>query len=251
VTRMKRLILTLRRFTPLYRRSVGRVVHRLFQLDLIEKTDNFSNVRWLGAPVWQNVLDLWVIQEAIGEIRPSLLIECGTNRGGSALFYANLFDLIGDGRVITIDIERMHELDHPRIEFIEGSSTDRSVVDHVRQAAAGVEGPVMVILDSDHRESHVAAELEAYAPLVTPGSLLHVQDGVIDELMIFRHERPGPLRAIESFLKTHPDFVWEPERSERFLITHHPKGWLRRRDESAASKPVADPGSRSSAPKCT
>jgi cephalosporin hydroxylase len=244
VSPVKTLILRLRRLTPLYRRTVGRVVERLFQLDLIEKTDNFSNVRWLGAPVWQNVLDLWLIQEAIEEIRPSLLIECGTNRGGSALFYANLFDLIGSGRVITIDVERMHELDHPRVEFIEGSSTDPSVIDRVREAAAEAEGPVMVILDSDHREAHVAAELEAYAPVVTPGSLLHVQDGVIDQLTIFRHERPGPLQAIERFLERHSEFVWERERSEKFVITHHPKGWLRRRSESVGSPSVTHAGGR-------
>lgn len=110
---MKRVLFTVRRFAPLYRRTVGKVIHRLFQIDLIEKTDNFADVKWLGRPIWQNVLDLWIIQEAISELRPALLIECGTNRGGSAFFYANLFDLMDHGRVITIDIERMHDLNHP------------------------------------------------------------------------------------------------------------------------------------------
>ena len=31
---------------------------------------------------WQNVFDLWVMQETIAEHKPALLIECGTNRGG-------------------------------------------------------------------------------------------------------------------------------------------------------------------------
>jgi len=216
----------------LYRRTAGRIVHRLFHLDLIEKTDNFFNVRWLGMPVWQNVLDLWVIQETISEVRPALLIECGTNRGGSALFYAHLFDLMDHGRVITIDVERMHHLDHPRIEFIEGNSTETATVERVRSAADQIDGPVMVILDSDHSESHVAAELEAYSPFVTVGSLLHVQDGVIDQLTVFCLDRPGPLPAIKSFLARHPEFRWERERSERFLITHHPMGWLRRIESS-------------------
>lgn len=225
---MKAVILQLRRFVPLYRRTVGAIVQRLFQLDLIEKTDNFSNVTWLGAPVWQNVLDLWVTQEAISEVRPSLLIECGTNRGGSSLFYAHLFDLLGHGRVITIDIERLHTLDHPRIDYIEGSSTDPEVVALVRAAVEQSEGAVMVILDSDHSEAHVAAELKAYADFVTPGSLLHVQDGIIDKLTIMRHERPGPLPAIQRFVEANADFTCDRERSEKFLITHHPMGWLRR-----------------------
>ena len=50
------------------------------------------------------MLDLWTIQETISEVRPALLIETGTHRGGSALFYAQLMDLLGTGRVLTIDI---------------------------------------------------------------------------------------------------------------------------------------------------
>ncbi len=234
---LQTLLIRLRRLTPLYRRTLGRLVHRLFHLDLIEKTDNFSDVRWLGQPVWQNVLDLWSIQEVIAEVRPALLIECGTNRGGSSLFYAQLFDLMDHGRIITIDIERLHDLSHPRVEYIVGSSTAPNVVERVRAAAAQVDGPIMVILDSDHAEAHVAGELEAYASLVTPGSYCMVQDGVIDKVTIFRHGRPGPLPAIEKYLARHPEFVWDTERTERFLITLHPKGWLRRVGVPATPQP--------------
>jgi cephalosporin hydroxylase len=209
---------------PTAKRAIAQVYHQ----DLVTQTDNFATIKWLDQPIWQNVLDLWTIQETISEIKPSLLIETGTNRAGSALFYAHLFDLIGDGRVLTVDVEKMHEVSHPRIEFVIGSSTDPAVVARARAAAAGVDGPVMVILDSDHSEPHVTAELEALAPLVTPGSLLLVQDGVIDQFPMFRHGRPGPLPAIEKFLDRHPEFSWDRARTERFLITHHPKGWLRR-----------------------
>ncbi len=49
---LQTLLIRLRRLTPLYRRTLGRLVHRLFHLDLIEKTDNFGDVTWLGQPVW-------------------------------------------------------------------------------------------------------------------------------------------------------------------------------------------------------
>lgn len=207
------------------RRPVG----RLFLNDLIARTGNFGGTTWLGAPIWQNVLDLWTIQETIAEIRPALLIETGTNRGGSALFYAQLMDLMDHGRVITIDVERLHDLDHPRIEFLQGSSTDPMIVEHVRTAAADAGGAVMVILDADHARNHVAAELESYASLVTPGSLLLSQDGVIDQLWLFSDSRPGPLQANRDFLARHPEFEYDRERNERFIVTHHPYGWLRRR----------------------
>lgn len=206
-----------------------RFVARRFHKELIARTGNFATVRWLGQPIWQNVLDLWTIQETIAEVRPALLVETGTNRGGSALFYAHLMDLLGgEGRVITIDVERLHELDHPRVEFLLGSSTDDAVVARVREAAAAADGPVMVILDALHDRNHVARELELYAPLVTPGSYLLSQDGIIDEIGFFADSRPGPLPANRDFLARHPEFEHDRERNERFGLTHHPLGWMRR-----------------------
>jgi cephalosporin hydroxylase len=224
-----------------YRGPVRRLVNYLFLTDLIESTDDFSNVSWLGKPVWQDVMDLWTIQETIHELKPSLLVETGTNQGGSSWFYAQLFDLLDHGKVITSDIERMHDLHHPRVEYLIGSSTSPEIVDVVRTAAEAATGPVMVILDSDHSRDHVAAELEVYAPLVTPGSYLLVQDGSTDTLGIFRSGRPGPLPAIEDFLRRHPEFEIDQLRCNRFLITHHPNGWLRRQ-----SSWPSGPGSQAS-----
>lgn len=212
-----------------YKAVVCPAVSRMFFEQLVSKTGNFSGIIWLGKPIWQNILDLWVIQETIWEVQPELLIECGTYRGGSAYYYAQLFDLMGKGKIITIDIEKMHDLTHPRIEFIIGSSLSDFVVDKVRETISSVHGPVMVILDSDHSTSHVSKELELYAPFVTPNSFILAQDGIIDVLPIFRSGRPGPLPAIKDFLKRHPEFEVDIERSQRFLISHHPMGWLRRR----------------------
>ena len=216
-----------------YRRFFRSTVHSLFFRDLIATTGNFYSTSWLGHPIWQNVLDLWTIQETIASVRPSLLIECGTNRGGSSIFFANLFDLMGEGKIVTVDVERLHNLSHPRITYLIGSSTSKEVFEVVEKMAAMSTGPVMVILDSDHSRDHVREELKRYAPLVTPGSYCLVQDGVIDTLPTFRKARPGPLPAIEDFLTSTVDFELDLERCERFLITHHPKGWLRRKSHSA------------------
>jgi len=217
-----------------YRRFLSPAVHKLFFRELIGKTQNFGTVTWLGHPIWQNVLDLWTIQETIAEVKPSLLIECGTNRGGSSLFYAQLFDLMGsDAQIITIDVERLHNLSHPRITYLIGSSTDPQIVETVRQRAATTKGPVLVILDSDHSARHVRQELDVYTPFVTLGSYCLCQDGVIDTVRGFEGGRPGPLRAIEDFLRQTREFEIDKQRNERFLITHHPKGWLKRTSRSS------------------
>ena len=214
---------------PIYERTLAGTVRKLFFTDLVRHTNYFHNIRWLGNQVFQNVLDLWTTADAIAEVRPALIIESGTYQGGSALFYASLFDLLGHGHVITIDVQTRHDHKHPRVEFWIGDSTSDAIVDQARTAAQQKSGAVMVILDSDHAKAHVKREMEAYAPLVTPGSYMLVQDGVIDVLGIFRHQRPGPLQAIREFLPDHDEFEVDDERCNRFLITHHPSGWLRRR----------------------
>lgn len=219
--------------------AIRRAVARKFFKYLVSKTRNFSHTTWLGRPIWQNLFDIQTIQETIVELQPALIIECGTNLGGSSMYYAHLFDLLaaekrlkpGRGRIVTIDIEKMHDLSHPRITYLIGSSTAPEIFAQVKAMAdaAAAAGPIMVILDSDHSMHHVRAELELYAPLVTPGSFCLVQDGVIDVLPNFAGGRPGPLPAIHDYLKTHPEFEIDRERCDRYLITHHPDGWLRRK----------------------
>lgn len=215
--------------TPLYKSTLSPLISKLFHMQLVGETKNFSTCKWLGQPVWQNTFDLWTIQEAIWEIQPELLIECGTNAGGSAYFYARLFDLIGKGRIVTIDIEKMHDISHPRIDFLIGSSISEDIINQVREKVAQTRGPIMVILDSDHSASHVWQEMELYAPFVSPNSFMLVQDGCIDTLPIFKNGRPGPLVAIRKFIANHREFEIDKEQGRRFLISSHPDGWLRRK----------------------
>ena len=132
-----------------------------------------SRASWLGVPTWKLPSDMWVYQEILAETHPELVIETGTQYGGSALFYACVFDLLGSGEVVTIDIDTsaVHEdvRAHPRVSVIEGSSTDTGVVASVRERAAGRR--TMLILDSDHQQAHVAEELRMWSDVVSPGCI--------------------------------------------------------------------------------
>jgi cephalosporin hydroxylase len=194
--------------------------------DVLYLSDAWIKATWLGAQALKNPLDLWVYQEIVFDTRPELIVETGTYRGGSALYFASLCDLMDRGEVISIDVEPLREdyPSHPRITYLGGrSSTDPRVVDEVRARANGK--PTLVILDSDHSKSHVEAELAVYAPLVPVGGYVIVEDSNIG--VIRKDLMPGPLQAIETFLASTDEFEIDRER-EKFLITFNPSGYLRR-----------------------
>ncbi|MEJ7582542.1 MAG: CmcI family methyltransferase [Acidimicrobiales bacterium] len=206
-----------------------RWLRRMGLYGLIHRTHNFGGVTWLGQPIWQNPLDAWAVQETIVEDQVDLVIECGTNRGGSAYYMASLFDLLGRGHVITIDVQVMTDLHHPRIDFVTGSSVDPDILESVRARADELNATcIMVLLDSDHAGPHVLRELQLYSEFVAVGGHILAQDGCIDELRIMRADRPGPLWAIRRFVKEDPHFEIDVERSQRYLFSHSPSGWLRR-----------------------
>jgi cephalosporin hydroxylase len=189
------------------------------------------NLSWFGHLILKCPLDLWIYQELIVRSRPDVVIECGTCAGGSALFLAMVMDQIGHGEVITIDIEERPGLpQHPRLTYLTGSSTDPLIVAQVKQRVGN--SRVMAILDSDHREPHVLNELTIYSELVHPGDYLIVEDTNINGHPTFPEFGPGPMEAVEKFLAHTDDFVVD-ERCERFLMTLHPRGYLRRREQPA------------------
>jgi cephalosporin hydroxylase len=194
--------------------------------DVFYASDAWTRATWLGVQALKNPLDLWVYQEILFETRPELIVETGTYRGGSAVFLASICDLLGAGEVVSIDIEPLRDdyPDHPRITYLGGrSSTDPGVLEEVRTKAAG--RSALVVLDSDHSQAHVEAELRAYAPIVPIGCYLIVEDSNIGQIR--KDLMPGPLQAIETFLAENDTFEVDRER-EKFLITFNPSGYVRR-----------------------
>ena len=85
----------------------------------------------------------------------------------------------------------------------------------------------MVILDSAHTKAHVLAEMRAYAPMVTVGSYLLVEDTNVNGHPVAPDFGPGPMEAVEAFLTETDEFERDPSR-EKFLLSFNPGGWLRR-----------------------
>jgi cephalosporin hydroxylase len=202
--------------------------HRLY-VDTNHLT-TWATTRWMGVNCMKLPLDLWVIQEILFETKPDLLVETGIANGGSTLYVADVFERIGHGQVIAIDITLANAdeqlFKHPRIEVIEGSSTDPAIVVKLRETAKGKR--VMVDLDSDHRASHVEGELELLGPLVSEGCYLIVEDTHLGGHPVWADwQDQGPLEAVERWNPHHPEFVRDEHR-ERLMMTWNRKGYLKR-----------------------
>lgn len=202
---------------------------------------------WMGRPIIQIPEDIVRTQEALYQVKPDVIVETGVAHGGSLIFYASLCKAMERGRVIGVDIEirphnraaiESHEMSS-LITLIEGSSTAPDVVAHVRSLIQPGE-QVMVILDSNHTREHVAAELEAYCELVSPGSYIVATDGSMQDLHDVPRGKPewehnNPTTAALDFARSHPEFVMEQplwpfnESDLSQNITHWPSAWLRRR----------------------
>lgn len=198
--------------------------HRLFYHS---KQQTWDGTRFLGAKIWKNPLDLWLYQEMFHDLRPDVVIEAGTMWGGSAFYMASLFDLMGCGRVITIDtVVQKGRPEHARVTYLKGSSADPAIAAQVDALVEPGE-KVMVILDSDHSRDHVAAELELWSSRVPVGSYLIVEDSNINGHPVAVGAGPGPMEALNAFVKRHPEFVVD-ESKHKFFVTFNPRGFLSR-----------------------
>lgn len=187
----------------------------------------WHSTHWLGKRVLKSPLDLWNYQELLYDLRPDVIIECGTASGGSALYLASILELLGHGRVISIDVDRRPDFPlHERIIYFTGSSISDDILAQVTIQVGGAE-KVMVILDSDHRMEHVLKEMALYGPYVSVGSYMIVEDTCINGHPVAPQYGPGPMEAVDAFLASNKDFCRDG-RDRKFFMTFNPGGYLKR-----------------------
>lgn len=195
-------------FTPEQQRELLEA----YQQTLVIHRDTF----WLGRRIKKTPTDAWIYQELIYKTYPDLIIETGTGFGGSALFLASICDLLGHGRVVTIDIQNREPLEHPRVKKIIGSSIEESTI---KQIGINPDERVMIVLDSLHSYDYVLDEMRLFGPMVKHPNLYMV---VEDSYM------PGVRAAIASFMiENEGDFIVD-RKCEKFGLTFTPGGYLRR-----------------------
>lgn len=165
--------------------------------------------------------DLARYRVILANTEPQLIIETGTFQGGSALWFAERgYD------VVSIDTEsstaKPEARDHPLIHLLHGDSV--LLAPEVEKRLGGMR--TMVVLDSDHTAGHVQAEIEAYAPLVSPGCYLVVEDGICDWMGM----APGPLTAIMGTLALWDGWERDEEIEGMFPASMFVAGWWRKEE---------------------
>jgi cephalosporin hydroxylase len=201
---------------------------------------------WLGRPIIQLPEDIVRLQEVIFSVQPDVIIETGVAHGGSLIFYASLCKAMEHGRVIGIDIDiRPHNRkaieSHPLFPFItliEGSSVESGVVSEV-QAQVATGEKALIFLDSCHTKEHVLAELNAYAPLVSPGSYIVAMDGIMEQVVGAPRTQSdwtwnNPKQAALEFVAANSNFVIEEppfafnEGNITQRVTYWPSAFIKR-----------------------
>jgi len=193
-----------------------------------------GRMTYLGVPIRKLVADLWNYQEIITILRPGLVIEFGTDHGGSALYFAEILRAVNPaGLVLTVDIGdgRLGAVkQHPLIQFFLSDSADPSVAERIKELRTQHPGPVFAILDSDHTKSHVLAEMALLRDVLVSGDYLIVEDGNINGHPIAAGWGEGPWEALEDYTALYPDdYRRDVERESKFGLTFAPNGYLVRR----------------------
>ena len=141
----------------------------------------------------------------INEVKPDLIIEVGTNHGGTALYMSDMLDLIGKGEIHTIDVT-----EYPMDErVINNKRIKRFLGGYQAYDLKNCEGyeKILVIDDGSHLYEHTLEILQKFQDVVTPDSYFIVEDGALIHIGLTKDYGGGPVRAIEEFLQTNDNYI--------------------------------------------
>ncbi|MFC2188309.1 CmcI family methyltransferase [Fulvivirgaceae bacterium LMO-SS25] len=197
-----------------------------FDLTSVDKGHHLLNYR--GVKMIKCPFDYIIYQMIITKIKPDLIIEIGTNEGGSSYYMSDLLKLNGKGVIHTIDVvDNVHQIvkDIDNIKFFLGGWEAYDI------SLAEKYDTILIIEDGSHKYEHSIGALNKFWKLVSKNSYFIVEDGIVTQLGIEKQFNGGPQRAIKEFLDTNNEFIIDRSYCDLFGInaTFNVNGYLKRK----------------------
>lgn len=139
---------------------------------------HFNNFFKIYRPIQHTEELYWLIQK-VEKLNPRVIVEIGTNTGGTLGFWNNI--LINNYQtnklLIAIDIKNKLKWDarKPHIKFITGDSARKPVIDRVKYLLQYRKIDFLFI-DGGHLEHQVSADYQNYSKFVRKGGLIAFHD---------------------------------------------------------------------------
>ena len=194
-------------------------------IDAFWRSGEWHRTMWLGQPTHKAPTDLLAYAELIVRVTPDWIVETRTGTGGRALFLASICELIGAGRVLSIDSFPLSDPpEHERITYLRG---DPAAVDTGKRAREIVgDNPRGLVILGGADAPRVRGAFRNYAPLVPVGSYVVVEDTILEGHPVWPDFGAGPATAVRDIVgegEFVPDYTLE-----RGALTFNVGGFLRR-----------------------
>jgi cephalosporin hydroxylase len=184
-----------------------------------------------GVPTIKDPFDWAIYPMLLWETRPASIIEIGSNRGGSAMWMADLMRAFAMRcHVHSIDINPVRDL---RAEGVTYYGGDARRLDQTlsRDFLLNLPRPLLVIEDSDHQAVTTLAVLRFFDEWLGPGEYIVVEDGIVTAMGEAAQYGGGPHAAIAQFLSERPGRYQVDRRYCDWFglnVTWNVNGYLRR-----------------------
>lgn len=199
-----------------------------FDLNLQSIVTAHHKTTYRGVTIVKNPFDYVIYQMIINEVKPDLIIEIGTNYGGTSLYMADLLDIIGNGIIHTMDVQEYVNNDlvksHPRIRRFLGGYQEYDI-----NNTLGFD-KILLIDDGSHNYNDVINVMTKFKDVVSKDSYMIIEDGALDWMGWKEAYNGGPLKAIEEFMLENNNYEIDRNWCDFYgkNVTFNPNGFLKK-----------------------
>lgn len=200
-------------------------------LGLIHRVQEASfRFKFAGRACTKNPFDLALYAMLLSELRPSILIEIGSQEGGSAKFFATLLRGLGlETAVWSFDVKPVQDSDEQGLSFRYADIHDLAQSALPAILSAERKGPILVVEDGPHTYEGCLAALGFFGAYLSSGDYIVVEDGILKDLR-YRGLKNGPNRAVDEFLRNNSEWIVDREYCDFYgrNATWNTNGYLRK-----------------------